>query len=37
VVRSEGKYAHEVLGFEADNELKHSHKPGLRRFREYDD
>lgn len=37
VVRSEGKYAYEVLGFENDDELKHSHRPGVRKFRGYDD
>jgi len=35
ILRSDGKYAKEVLGF--DDELKHSDKPRLRKFRDYDE
>ena len=36
VLRSDGKYAKQVLGFD-DGELEHSDKPKLRRFRDYDE
>lgn len=38
VVRHEGKYAHHVLGLDLEeDELKHSHRPSLRKFRADDD